>query len=132
MTIDMGKLDRGIRNAKREIYVKTLDGLKKVATQVDQALVLATPRDTGRAANNWIPNINGPSSQYRKDAKGGTSGILAEGQRVIKGAKLGDSIHFTNNTPYIGPLNNGHSKQAPAGFVEKAVQAGKASLKGKL
>lgn len=40
------------------------------------------------------------------------------------------SIHITNNLPYIGALNDGHSKQAPAGFVRTAVMEGLAAMRG--
>ena len=38
-------------------------------------------------------------------------------------------IHITNNAPHIQPLNDGHSKQAPAGFVQIAVMEGLAGLR---
>jgi hypothetical protein len=38
--------------------------------------------------------------------------------------KLGSTIHISNNVPYILPLNNGHSTQAPINFIEAAVQVG--------
>lgn len=40
------------------------------------------------------------------------------------------SIHITNNLPYIGVLNDGHSQQAPADFVKLAVLDGLATVRG--
>ena len=38
-------------------------------------------------------------------------------------AKPGDSGRVTNNSPYAIPLANGHSGQAPAGWVENECEA---------
>lgn len=43
--------------------------------------------------------------------------------------KLSDAIFISNNLPYIRPLNEGHSTQAPSGYIDAAVQVG--ALKGK-
>ena len=40
------------------------------------------------------------------------------------------SIHITNNLSYIGSLNHGHSKQAPASFVQMATLAGLKAVRG--
>lgn len=49
--------------------------------------------------------------------KGGGQAI-ARIAGVVGGAKLGDVIWQTNNLPYILPLENGHSRQAPEGMVD--------------
>ncbi len=129
MTIDMGVFTAAMNEAKKEVTDTALDVLKKVAIQVDQAVVLATPRDTGRAASNWLPSLNIPITSAREGA-GGVGSALGEAIGVISEAKLGDAIYFTNNLPYIGVLNDGSSTQAPAGFVEKAALAAQSSLVG--
>lgn len=43
---------------------------------------------------------------------------------VTAAYKLSDTIYISNNLPYIRPLNDGHSTQAPAGFVDAAIQRG--------
>ncbi len=107
--------------------------LRKVAVAVDAAVVLATPVDTGRARSNWQVEIGsapeGVLPPFHPGAEGSTSGpnaqaALAAARRVIEGAVPGDTIHITNNLDYIGRLNDGWSAQAPAGFVEEAVQHG--------
>ena len=42
--------------------------------------------------------------------------------------KLGDEPEIVNEVPYIGVLNDGHSDQAPAGFVEAEIDK---ALRGK-
>lgn len=40
--------------------------------------------------------------------------------------KIGHVIYVFNNVKYLQVLNNGHSQQAPAGFVERAIASTKA------
>lgn len=109
--------------------------VRKVALAVDGTVVLATPVDTGRARSNWQVELNGPAEGVRDayaPGEGGSTGgpnareAIAQGRAAIAQYRGGDnaSIHITNNLPYIGRLNEGSSAQAPAGFVESAVQVG--------
>ncbi len=47
---------------------------------------------------------------------------MAQALAEIAGHTAGKEIFISNNVPYIGRLNNGHSAQAPSGFVEMAVR----------
>lgn len=101
--------------------------VRKCALAVDATVVLATPVDTGRARANWQVELNGPhtTADENKFSPSGQESIDAA-KAVIStynGAR-DTSIHITNNLSYIGRLNEGWSKQAPAGFVEKAVMVG--------
>lgn len=107
--------------------------VKRVALVVDQALVTSTPVDTGAARSNWVVRINEPNQgtiDPYVSGSGGSSGnanaaaALEQGKRVILPRKNEQEIHITNNLPYIKRLNNGHSAQAPAGFVQMAVTVG--------
>jgi hypothetical protein len=131
MTIDLKLLDIKIKGAKEEVADSLLETFQKVAIQVDQAVVLATPKDTGRAASNWLPSLNIPVTEARDFANDATiSSTLMEAGSVVAKAKLGDVIYFSNNLPYIGRLNDGSSMRASAGFVQKAALAAQVSLKG--
>lgn len=57
-----------------------------------KALKAATPKDTGRASKGWSSTL--------------TSEQVAQ---------------IRNDVPYIGFLNDGHSQQAPAYFVEQVL-----------
>ena len=110
--------------------------IRKVALAADQAVVLATPVDTGRARANWIVSINAPTIDVKPEPAspaGGAAEALDQGREAIGGygrEANHASIHITNNLPYIGRLNEGSSAQAPAGFVEEAVQAAVAAVRG--
>jgi hypothetical protein len=100
---------------------------RAIALAVDQAVVMGTPVDTGRARANWQAGLNSPvGGETAQTDKGGAS-TIARNAGVIGASGPGEAIHLTNNVPYIGELNRGSSKQAPAGFVETAVQQGAAA-----
>ena len=93
---------------------------QRTALVLDRDLVLATPVDTGHARSNWHVSVENPSDEISsiKDPEY-TPGPKEEG--IISAAVPGQSIYVTNNLPYMGALNDGHSAQAPAGFVEEAI-----------
>lgn len=106
---------------------------RKVALAVDATVVMATPVDTGRARSNWQVALDAPASgvidAYSPGTEQSTAGpnaraALDQGKDVIGQYRKGNEIHITNNLPYIGKLNEGHSAQAGANFVEKAVHVG--------
>lgn len=106
---------------------------QKIALDLDARIVLGTPVDTGRARGNWFPSVGTPSNQVNMNAtdKSGASAIAAA-QGVVAGLKLGDIVWFTNNLPYILPLENGHSGQAPQGMVDINLNAVAAEYGGSI
>lgn len=116
---------KGILNKAGNKVAANADRLvRRCALATDAAVVIATPVDTGRARSNWQVEL-GQAATGVVDAldKSGQS-ALAQGKKVIDTYKSGSSLNITNNLPYIERLNDGWSAQAPAGFVEKAVQIG--------
>jgi hypothetical protein len=124
-----------IRQIAKNVDANAKLVVRKAALAIDQALVLSTPVDTGRARANWQVNVGAPASgdvetfppSMGSDAIGviGASGEFAM-TAAIEGTKdfQGGVIYIVNNLPYITPLNEGHSKQAPSGFVQNAIIAG--------
>lgn len=106
---------------------------RKISLELDARIVLSTPVDTGRARGNWFPSLNSPSSRIEMDAsdKSG-SGAMSAAQGIVNIADLGETIWFTNNLPYILPLENGHSGQAPEGMVDVNLNAVAAHYGGKV
>lgn len=115
---------------------------RKCALAIDSAVVLATPVDTGRARANWQVSVNtpittarGPYSPGKEGSTGGANAQAAidQGKAAIasyKGGSPNSAIYLANNLSYIGKLNNGSSKQMPAGFVEKSILIGTDAIKG--
>lgn len=63
----------------------------KLGLDLLNGLTMATPVDTGQARNGWQ--------------------LAGEGDLTV----------VENRVPYIGKLNDGHSQQAPAGFIENVI-----------
>jgi hypothetical protein len=106
---------------------------RRAALAIDAAVVVGTPVDTGRARANWQAELDQPASgvlpAYSEGKGGSTAGANTQAAIDQATAKIeqhqpGQVIHITNNLHYIGRLNDGWSAQAPAGFVETAVQIG--------
>lgn len=107
--------------------------LVSMALALHGELVLKTPVDTGWARASWIPSIGKPAS-----GTGGTEDAISSAQSQM-GAMLlltwkpeKGPVYISNNVPYISRLNDGHSHQAPAGFVEAAVDRVLLTYKGKV
>lgn len=92
---------------------------KKVAFQLLEGIVNMTPVDTGRARGNWMVTIGSPSTEVKTETydKVG-AGTIAAGRSTIESLTTLGAIYLTNNLPYILPLENGSSKQAPGGMVQ--------------
>ena len=115
--------------------------MKDCATAVARSVVEGTPVDTGKARSNWLAGIDTPviaEIEAHAPGMGGSTGdtnaeaAIGLASAVIETFDIekNRSIHVTNNLPYIQPLNDGHSAQAPANFVEMAVMEGLATVKG--
>lgn len=124
--LDLKKFGQVTRQQARVIF-------QKIALDLDTAVVLATPVDEGRARGNWFPSINVPSNEIDMAAadKSG-SGAIAALESTVARADLGDTIWQTNNLPYILPLENGWSKQAPEGMVDENLNRIAAQFGGKI
>lgn len=103
--------------------------VRKVALAADQAIVVATPVDTGQARSNWLVSLLSPRADTIPPyvaGMGGSTGAQnviaaqAQGASVIGTRQPGQDVWISNNLPYIGRLNNGFSAQAPANFVQAA------------
>lgn len=81
-------------------------------------LVMRTPVDTGRARGNWQVSIASPRDGETGVLDKGGAQAVAQGAGVIAGQRGFQQVVIQNNVPYIERLNDGHSQQAPAGYVE--------------
>lgn len=118
----------------RRLFVharRVTEGLSKVirgtALVIDQVLVTTTPVDTGRARANWIATVGAPAEGADLPPDPTGQAALAQAQAVVGGYRLEmGPLFISNNVPYIGALDNGHSKQAPHGMTAQALAAGRA------
>lgn len=117
-------LERDIRAVKKGLVQGIEDVIAKMALSTFSSVVLATPVDTGRARGNWQPSFGSPATSATNNTDKGGGTTIASGSGLFARYEFGEKIFLTNNVPYIQRLNEGHSKQAPAGFVQKAIIAG--------
>lgn len=95
MKLDLSDLTKNIAKDIALTEQQLVEYVQKTTLDVQRDLILATPVDTGTARRGWQATT--PTKPYEK----GT---------------------VENNVEYIGKLNDGHSKQAPANFVENVVE----------
>lgn len=103
----------------------------RLALDATSNLIKTTPVDTGWAKANWVPRKGSPAT----GTVGTREGVTTSGQQagvadISAGVHIGDTVFISNNVPYIGELNAGHSPQAPAGFVEAALERAVRGLDG--
>jgi hypothetical protein len=97
-------------------------------------IIEATPIDTGWARSNWFvvfgadKEINYNPNISVETAKNLQTFYL---YKMLEWDRDKGEIYIVNNVPYIGRLNNGYSKQAPSGFVEKAISQAIQTVSGK-
>ena len=93
--------------------------LRATVLETDRRLKERSPVDTGRFRFSWQIGENSssgtpaPPGQYRGTAAPPLAINYQAGQE-----RLGNVYSVHNNLPYAEPLAQGHSQQAPAGWVD--------------
>ena len=119
-SLGFGKfIDDWVRKTDRRMLAVARESTQRLVSLCQSRI----PIDTGFArasiqgSLSEMPSID-PASRGRKDQ---TYAEPQEVYTVIAGAELGDIIYVGWTASYVGFLENGHSKQAPAGFVRVSV-----------
>lgn len=94
-SIDFSDLTRNVKKDIELTEKQLLQLAQKTTLDAQAALVLATPVDTGTARRGWQAIT--PTQPYQDGA-------------------------VENNVEYLGKLNDGHSSQAPANFIENVCE----------
>ena len=124
----LARFDCDINALAKELLVDADTIKRKVALDIFWRLLATTPVDTGRARAGWSASTSG-ASYYNKVTREAPAGWkkgdspyypLPKAPAISPGAPV---IYIYNNVDYIGLLNDGKSTQAPAMFVEQAVDA---------
>ncbi len=109
---------RRMLDRARAVPVEAARILAGTANAAGRNVVRATPVDTGLARSNWVAALNSPDLSDR--AIRSRSATISEIKSVTAGVKMDGEIHIANGgdkVPYLKFLNDGSSRQAPAGFV---------------
>lgn len=125
-TMTFSQFARHIRGVGKTVEKNGGLLVRRAALAIDRKLVRKTPVDTGLARSNWLVGINRERTEIGPIL--GVVGAIATGKMALTAVKTGDTVTISNNVPYIGMLNAGWSKQAPAEFVELIVIEAAAKL----
>jgi len=142
-TIPLRQLSSRLEKIGDEIEEGATRLTKEIVIGIVNRVAELTPVDTGQARSNWQVGLGAPVSGFRKPfspipsrwrrpypAGGSRSerrnllGVTSAATGVMGRYKAGDSVYITNNLPYIGRLNQGYSRQSPAGFIRVGISAG--------
>ena len=102
--------------------------LRDAATETYKELVELTPVDTGRARAGWnmqrgTPDASVPAPGKKQYPKPETPELAP----ALPGES--STIYISSAIPYILPLNEGTSEQAPKRFVQAAIARGLAKIR---
>lgn len=103
--------------------------VKKTTIQLFSNVIEKSPVDTGRFRANW--NVSFGSFNPATTEETDPSGSQAKGRvyQALAKYKLEDqSVFLGNSLPYAERLENGWSKQAPAGMVRLSILEANKSL----
>jgi len=118
----MGQFANDLAKFEAKTSEKLDLAVRKIALELFSRIIMRTPVDTGRARANWQVAIGTiPSGTLELNDKSGQA-TINKVQAASMGVVAGDVIYLTNNLPYAVPLEEGYSKQAPAGMVALTVQ----------
>ena len=102
-------------NADLELFAKAAgieleQAVRTIAIDAHNRVTTKTPVRTGRARGNWNVKAGSPDLTINESVAGSQTPSLKKGDG-------NGPIYITNSLPYIQKLEDGHSKQAPAGMV---------------
>jgi hypothetical protein len=92
-------------------------------------IILASPVDTGRFRANWQVSHGTPATGEvavgeDRELTAATAAQIALDQGIVEvqAIRPGEVTFIVNNVPYAVPLAEGHSPQAPPGWLDAIVE----------
>jgi hypothetical protein len=95
--------------------------VRKICLELTTAIIIKTPRKTGRAQSNWFASIGSPVAFTTNVLEGSALSVVARESKMAENA-FGNIYWLSNNLPYIERLEYGYSKQAPAGMARLSIE----------
>lgn len=140
MTLTLRQFSQRMYGLSKRVDSNCNELVKDAARKFFTTVVERTPVDTGLAISNWRVGLNytpyGFSGPYVVGVQGSSKGaniasVLSRYLPTIEQRRTGQTISIVNTAPHIEKLNQGHSSQAPAGFIEAAHSEAEAIIKGR-
>ncbi len=95
--------------------------VRKICIELTTAVIVKTPRKTGRAQSNWFASVGMPENRTTDVIEGSAISVVARETKIADSA-YGNVYWLSNNLPYIERLEYGYSKQAPAGMARLSIE----------
>lgn len=130
-------LAKRLENLADEVEAAPSKVAAELSYRIVEILTVRTPVDTSKALSNWLTSLSDPilidmdayyEGIYGSTASSSRAATLSHTETILAGKQPGEAIFIANSAPYIRELNEGSSKQAPAGFVEASLLAARAEL----
>jgi len=121
----MATFARFIKNIQRRaLQVETGASIvkRRAALAINQTVILVTPVKSGHARANWQIGLGVAETKEIDEEDISGQATIARNNAEINRSLPREAIFISNNVPYIQELNRGSSSQAPAQFVQIAVQ----------
>ena len=96
---------------------RVMEVQKALALEALRRLVMRSPVDTGYFRNNWQVGEDAPNTSTRNGPERSGGSAMSGGATAIAGSSPESTLYITNSVSYAKRLEQGWSKQAPAGFV---------------
>lgn len=125
-----GDFARCLRALGAEIEQRGHRRVQAAARATLRALIETTPVASGLTRANWQVGRGAPARGLGAEPDITGAATLAAGEAEIAAARPGETIYISNNRPGVARLNDGSSRQAPAGFVERALESGRLAARG--
>jgi hypothetical protein len=112
------KLDFNTKKLAGKINNNASIFIRKVVLDGMKGLIRQSPKDTGRFQANWSTSVNLMHTETTEETKVN----LGKQSKEIADYKLGQTMFLHNNLVYAIPLEYGHSKQAPKGWIRNTAR----------
>ena len=115
-----------IRSFRGKVKSRVGAVVRLTALDIFNRVTKKTPVDTGRARAGWNLAIGHADLSVPPEGQENYPAPTPKLGRI----EAGDTVVLSDNVPYIGELENGHSKQAPAGMVRLSIEETKTAMGG--
>jgi len=95
--------------------------IQKIAMEAFKRVIMKSPVKSGRFRANWGCSIGSPHTVVYDTTDKDGNATIAKIMMILPKWDGTDKIILCNNLPYSIVLENGHSKQAPAGMVRLTI-----------
>lgn len=115
-----------LEDIKTKAKRRAVRALKIAGTRMANEIKILTPVDTGNTAANWTLGLNGYKEPYDELLDDWYTPFDIS---ALRGMREGDKITIHNSASWIQLLENGYSRQAPAGMVRISLMKWKTFLR---